>query len=167
MIGSTELLDLFERWGLTYTCERHEAIFNMADSAGLALSLEGARCKNLLLQNKQGQFYLVVTSAEKSLDLVAVAATLGSTRLSFASAEQLKERLGVRPGSLSPLALINDTEKVVRLILDEDLSEEACFLFHPLDSAVTMALSMESFMTLLRIMERETTWTRLAMRLSP
>ncbi|MEM5398872.1 YbaK/EbsC family protein [Paraburkholderia unamae] len=92
------MLALLEQQDVPFECEFHEQVLNMAESGALELSLDGARCKNLLLQDKQGGLYLVVTTAHKSLDLSAVAKTLNSKRLSFASADRLFDLLGVRPG---------------------------------------------------------------------
>jgi len=141
MLGRKELLGLLEQNGVLFACEQHEQVLNIAESGELRLSLEGARCKNLLLQDKQGQHYLVVTTADKSLDLSAVAKTLSSKRLSLASADQMFMLLGVRPGSLSPLALVNDISGKVRLVVDEDLARESTLLLHPLESTASVALS--------------------------
>ncbi len=159
-----ELLDLLERQGVPFECEHHEQVLNMAESGALALSLVGARCKNLLLQDKQGGVYLVVTTAEKSLDLRAIAGTLNSKRLSFASADRLFDLLGVRPGSLSPLALVNDPGGQVRLVIDTDLAEEPVFLFHPLDSTATVALSKHDFERFLRGVGHAPSWRMLGAR---
>ncbi|WP_175870807.1 prolyl-tRNA synthetase associated domain-containing protein [Burkholderia sp. BCC0397] len=139
------MLELLETRDVAFKCERHRQVLNMAESGALALSLDGARCKNLLLQDKQGGCYLIVTVADKSVDLRAMAGTLNSKRLSFASPERLHDLLGVRPGSLSPLALVNDRDGKVRLVIDTDLADEPVFLFHPLDSAATIALSRRDF----------------------
>lgn len=164
MIGREELLGLLEARGLTFAFEQHAQVLNMAESSKLNLSLDGARCKNLLLQDKQGQYYLVVTLSEKSLDLAATAKMLGSKRLSFASADRLFELLGVRPGSLSPLALVNDVDGSIRLVLDQDLVQEQIFLFHPLDSSATVALSKGDFMKFLESTGHKMVWTQLLAR---
>ncbi|MXN77750.1 prolyl-tRNA synthetase associated domain-containing protein [Burkholderia sp. 4701] len=159
-----ELLELLERQNVSFECEHHEQVLNMADSGALTLSLVGARCKNLLLQDKQGGLYLIVTTAHKVLDLRAVASTLGSKRLSFASAERLYDLLGVRAGSLSPLALVNDPACNVRLVIDEDLANEAVFLFHPLDSTATIALSRQDFAAFLQHIDHAPSWRALGAR---
>lgn len=164
MIGRDALLALLEQQNVPFQCEYHEQVLNMAESGALALSLEGARCKNLLLQDKQENVYLVVTTAHKSLDLSAVAKTLGSKRLSFASAERLFELLGVRPGSLSPLALVNDPARKVRLVIDEALAHEAVFLFHPLDSSATVALARQDFDAFLQHIGHAPAWHALGAR---
>ncbi len=145
MIQRDGLLRLLEQQDVPFEYECHEQVLNMAESGALKLSLDGARCKNLLLRDKQGGLYLVVTTAHKSLDLSAVAKALNSKRLSFASADCLFDQLGVQPGSLSPLALVNDHAHKVHLVIDNDLVNEPVFLFHPLDSAATIALSRRNF----------------------
>lgn len=164
MIERDELLKLLEHQDVSFECEYHEQVLNMAESGVLSLSLDGARCKNLLLQDKQGGLYLVVTTAHKSLDLSAVASMLNSKRLSFASAERLFELLGVRPGSLSPLALINDHAGNVRLVIDRDLAHEQVFLFHPLDSTATIALSRQDFEHFLQRIDHAPSWQVLGAR---
>jgi Ala-tRNA(Pro) deacylase len=164
MIERDELLELLEQQDVPFECEFHEQVLNMADSGALKLSLDGARCKNLLLQDKQGGLYLVVTTAHKSLDLSAVAKTLNSKRLSFASADRLFDLLGVRPGSLSPLALVNDRAHHVRLVIDNDLAHEPVFLFHPLDSTATIALSKRDLEDFLQRIDHAPSWYALGAR---
>ncbi|MCI0150185.1 prolyl-tRNA synthetase associated domain-containing protein [Paraburkholderia sediminicola] len=164
MIGRDELLDLLERSGASFECEYHERVLNMEESGTLKLSLAGARCKNLLLQDKQGALYLVVTTAHKSLDLSAVARTLNSKRLSFASADRLFDLLGVAPGSLSPLSLVNDQAHHVQLVIDEDLADEGVFLFHPLDSTATIALSRQDFEDFLHSIGHLPSWQAIEAR---
>ncbi len=140
MLGKEELLHWMAAQKLTFGYEEHERVLNMAESGTLRLTLHGARCKNLLVQDKQGQCYLIVTTADKSLDLAGTAKALGSKRMSFASAERMHDLLGVRPGSLSPLALANDKALSINLIVDSELAKEPTFLFHPLDSTATVSL---------------------------
>ncbi|SAK91734.1 Prolyl-tRNA editing protein ProX [Caballeronia hypogeia] len=137
MLGKDEVLSLLEEIDVPFSCEEHESVLNMSASDMLTLSLTGARCKKLLLQDKNGHYFLVVTTATKSLDLAALAAALGSKRLSFASADTLFDRTG----SLSPLAPINDDAERVRLVIDTELSGEDNFLFHPLENDASVSLS--------------------------
>ncbi|MDR0241967.1 MAG: prolyl-tRNA synthetase associated domain-containing protein [Burkholderia sp.] len=156
------MLELLEQRGVPFECEDHRPVLNMAESGALALSLDGARCKNLLLQDKQGGLYLIVTVADKALDLRAMACTLNSKRLSFASPERLLDLLGVRPGSLSPLALVNDRDGRVQLVIDTDLADVPVFLFHPLDSTATIALSRRDFEHFLQGIGHVPSWQSLS-----
>src|ERR1700760_3770445 len=100
MLGKDELLKRLDEWEIPFSCEEHDSVLNMAESGTLTLSLKGARCKNLLLQDKKGHYFLVVTTTAKALDLAVIAQTLGSRRLSFASSDKLFELLGIRAGAL-------------------------------------------------------------------
>lgn len=164
MLGKAELLALLEERGLPVTCEQHETVLNMAESGKLMLSLSGARCKNLLLQDKRGRCFLVVTTASKSLDLVATAEVLRSKRLSFASADKLFDLLGVRAGSLSPFALVNDDEQRISLVIDAELAEERVFLFHPLESDTTASIARNDLDVFLASIQHQPSWVELRAR---
>ncbi|ALK29895.1 prolyl-tRNA synthetase associated domain-containing protein [Burkholderia plantarii] len=164
MIDKDALLALLRRHAIDFEAEQHAPVHNMAESDTLALTLAGARCKNLLLRDKPGNTWLVVTRSHKSLDLAAAADAFGSRRLSFASPERLDALLGVKPGSLSPLALVNDSERQVRLVIDAELADEPVFLFHPLDSGATLALARPQLDAFLRLTGHAPAWLTLAAR---
>lgn len=166
MLGKDGVLKLLEETGIPFSCEEHSSVSNMTESGMLALSVTGARCKNLLLQDKKGRCFLVVTTTTKSLDLAGVAEIIGSKRLSFASGDKLFELLGIRTGSLSPLALVNDEAKRVRLVIDAELDGEEIFLFHPLENNASVSLSRSALDTFLRSIERSADWLALAARKS-
>lgn len=158
MHGRDGLLSLLRQWGLDHDWQSHPPVRTMAESRELRLGLHGVRCKNLLLRDKRGRLFLVVADAGASLDLKVLRELLGSARLSFASTAELAARLGVRPGALSPLALVNDHERVVTLVIDERLAEEPAFLFHPLDDSATVAMSSDVFAAFLDRLGVEPLW---------
>ena len=65
---------------------------------------------------------------------------LGGSRLSFGSSERLLNFLGVMPGSVSPFALINDSNKAVKVVLDKDMMEGSLLNFHPLTNEKTTSI---------------------------
>ncbi|MFP3551759.1 prolyl-tRNA synthetase associated domain-containing protein [Paraburkholderia sp. SIMBA_049] len=166
MPGKDEVLKLLEDREIPFSCEEHDSVHNMAESAMLTLSVVGARCKNLLLQDKKGHYFLIVTTATKSLDLAGIAETIDSKRLSFASADTLFELLGIRTGALSPLALVNDEANRVRLVIDAELTGEEVFLFHPLENNASVSLSRGALDAFLRSIEHPADWLPLAARKS-
>lgn len=166
MLGKNELLARLDAQHIPYECEEHAAVLNMGDSEKLTLTLAGARCKNLLLQDKSGACFLVMTTATKALDLTAAARAFGSKRLSFASAELLYEALGLRPGSLSPLALVNDAAGKVRLVIDAELAGEEVFLLHPLENSATLAISRAALEQFLASVDHAPEWIELAARVA-
>jgi Ala-tRNA(Pro) deacylase len=89
---------------------------------------------------------------------------LGSKRLSFASADRLLEILGVRAGALSPLALINDEENKIKLVIDQELADELAFIFHPIENDASISLSRSGLDSYLSSIGRSAIWLMLAGR---
>ena len=85
--------------------------------------------------------WLVVALEDRAIDLKRLGEALGAGRLSFGSPERLKRHLGVAPGSVTPLALINDEARAVRLALDRGLLQDGPVNVHPLVNTMTTALA--------------------------
>jgi Ala-tRNA(Pro) deacylase len=81
--------------------------------------------------------------ANKQVDLRALSETIGANRLSFGSAERLKRYLGVAPGAVTLLAVFNDSDHAVSLLVDEDLWQAEAFQFHPLVNTATLVLARQ------------------------
>ena len=95
-------------------------------------ALEAAICKNLLLCNRQRTaFYLLMIRDDKQFKTGDLSKQIGSSRLSFAEGQYMKEFLDITPGSLSVLGLMNDTENRVQLLIDEDILKSEYFGCHP------------------------------------
>ncbi len=166
MLGKDDLLKLLEDREIPFSFEEHDPVLNMAESGMLTLSVVGAPCKNLLLQDKRGHYFLIVTTAAKSLNLARIADSIGSKSLSFASADILFELLGIRAGSLSPFALVNDGAKRIRLVIDDELAGEETLLFHPLENSASVSISRSALDAFLRSIEHAADWLPLAARTS-
>lgn len=101
-------------------CEKIDAILNVKI------------CKNLFLCNRQKtNFYLLIMPGDKPFKTKELSGQLGISRLSFGEPEYMKKYLDLLPGSVSVLGLMNDHDHKVRLLIDEDLLEEAQFGCHP------------------------------------
>ncbi|MGH6717699.1 MAG: prolyl-tRNA synthetase associated domain-containing protein, partial [Alphaproteobacteria bacterium] len=103
--------------------------------------LSGCHCKSLFLRDKKGNPWLVVARDDARVDLKALAKTLGAGNLSFGTPERLAEVLGVIPGAVTPFALINDTDRRVRVVLDRAMMQAALVNYHPLANDATTAIT--------------------------
>ncbi|RYG09814.1 MAG: prolyl-tRNA synthetase associated domain-containing protein [Burkholderiales bacterium] len=112
---------------------------------GLLDPLRGAHTKNLFLKDKKGRLWLISARQDTVVDLKAAPRTIGSDRLSFGNEHLLYETLGVRPGSVTALALINDPDQRVTFILDKALWDADIVNFHPLTNTATTALAQDQF----------------------
>ena len=116
-------------------------VFTVAESQAIKQEIPGGHSKNLFLKDKKGRLFLVVADAETRIDLKRLHEAIGASgRLSFGSAELLREMLGVEPGSVTPFALVNDRERRVTLVLDEALMRSEPVNFHPLVNSATTGL---------------------------
>ncbi|TFH50036.1 MAG: prolyl-tRNA synthetase associated domain-containing protein [Lysobacterales bacterium] len=149
-LTSGELLLLLESLDIAHRTLEHAPVYTVAESRGLRGDFPGGHTKNLFLRNKKGRMWLVTCREDREIDLKALADRLGAGRFSFASAERLMRYLGVVPGAVTPFAVINDRDGVVHVVLDAGLLEHDPVNFHPLDNAMTTAISANG---LLRFLE--------------
>lgn len=123
--------------GVDYREETHPAVFTVAESKQ-HLS-EKIPVKSLLLREKRGnEFVLVVMAGDKRLDTNQVSEVMGVKKMMFARPEELKETLGVTPGSVSLFSLLHENSGSVRVLIDEELLNEKEIGFHPNDNTSTI-----------------------------
>ena len=134
-----QLLQRFKDLGIETTTHDHPPLMTVEDSKRLRGDLPGGHCKNLFLKDRKDRYWLVVTSEDRKVDIKALDKLLGA-RLSFASPERLWQVLGVRPGAVTPFALINDRAVLVEVILDQAMMAESLLNYHPLVNTRTTAI---------------------------
>lgn len=124
--------DFLDSLGVTYQRIDHEAAMTMEACEEIDRTLEATICKNLLLCNRQEtQFYLPMLPGDKVFKTKNLSAQIGSSRLSFAKEEYMEQYLDITPGSLSVLGLMNDKDRMVRLLIDEDVLTGEYIGCHP------------------------------------
>lgn len=130
--------DFLDSLGIAYKRVDHEAAMTMEACEEIDRTLsEGvekgvAICKNLFLCNRQAtDFYLLLIPGDKPFKTKYLSAQIGSSRLSFAKPEYMEQYLDITPGSVSVMGLMNDKEKKVRLLIDEDVLKDEYFACHP------------------------------------
>ena len=144
--------DLFARLralGIDTQTVEHPPLYTVEQSKELRGDIPGAHTKNLFLKCKKGTLWLVVAVESTPVNLKTLHNRLGCGRLSFGSAELMGEVLGVEPGSVTPFALINDTEGRVSAVLDQALLDYDRLNFHPLVNTATTGISKDDFLRFL------------------
>lgn len=128
----TKVYDFLDNLGISYQTLKHPAAFTIEECNKVRNYAKAPVFKNLFLTNKQQtKFYLLVLPGEKVFKTKYLSAQIGSARLSFANEEHMIKYLGVTPGSVTPMGLINDDLQEVTLLLDTDLCEHPVFACHP------------------------------------
>jgi Ala-tRNA(Pro) deacylase len=163
MNGAREpILAALQALGIGYDVFEHPAVNTAEEAAVHWQAIRAAAVKNLFLRNKKGdRHYLVILGIEKHADLRHLVKVIGDDRLSFASPERLQKYLGVTPGSVSPLGLVHDTARAVRVIVDSDLRAAERLIFHPNDNTASLTISGAGFVRFLETRGNPVSWVRL------
>lgn len=136
--------------GIETRTVEHAAVFTVAESEQLHRDLPGGHTKNLFLKDAKDKLWLVVAEAHTPIDLKSLPKAIGSARLSFGKAELLMQVLGVTPGSVTALALVNDPERRVSVVVDERLMQYETINCHPLVNTATTCLARDELMRFMR-----------------
>ena len=126
---------------LTPRLHEHPPLATVDDAHAIWDSLPGAQVKNLFIKDAGKQYWLVVVPGDPRMDTKALAPLMGSKRISFGSADDLRAILGVEPGSVTPLAMMNDAQHQVRLVIHAPLMEAPTLLVHPLVNTATLEMA--------------------------
>ena len=135
--------------GIAFEEQEHRAVFTVAESSALDARIPGAHTKNLFLKDAGGAFWLVTVPAQARVDLKALPRAIGSKRVSFAKAEDMERLLGISPGSVTPLAMINAAPGSVTVVLEEGLAAAERVNVHPLRNTATIGLDGADILCLL------------------
>ena len=129
------------RLDIPFTRVDHEAAFTMEDCVAIGEALDVYICKNLLLTPRnRSAFYLLCMPGDKPFSTKDFSKLIGSSRLSFATEEDLIGLLGCHAGSASILGLMNDTEHRVTLAIDRTVAEDEWFGCHPCENTSSLRL---------------------------
>ena len=141
--------DFLDKLGIQYQRIDHEAAMTMeaCEEIDHALGDNTTICKNLFLCNRQEtDFYLLLMPGDKPFKTKDLSAQIQSARLSFAKPEYMEKYLDITPGSVSVLGLMNDSEKKVQLLIDEDVMKEPYFGCHPCINTSSLKFTTEDLM---------------------
>ena len=141
--------DFLDKLGIQYQRIDHEAAMTMeaCEEIDHALGDNTTICKNLFLCNRQEtDFYLLLMPGDKPFKTKELSAQIHSARLSFAKPEYMEKYLDITPGSVSVLGLMNDSEKKVQLLIDEDVMKEPYFGCHPCINTSSLKFTTEDLM---------------------
>ena len=137
-----KVYDHLNQMMIDYTVSEHPPVFTIEEMEKLELDKIGGIVKNLFLRDAKGsRHFLVMMRQDKKVDLKALQAKIGSTSLRFASPERLDKYLGLEKGAVSPFGILNDSQKIVEVIFDNDLKNIGPLGVHPNDNTATVWIS--------------------------
>ena len=139
--------DFLDELDIPYDRVDHDAARTMEDCVAIDRVLGVVMCKNLFLCNRQKtNFYLLLMPADKPFRTKELSAQIGSARLSFADEGHMERLLNIRPGAVSVMGLMNDSEREVSLLIDEDLLECPAFGCHPCVNTSSLRISTDDLL---------------------
>lgn len=162
-VSSDALLQRLTDWGISYTLYTHPPLRTVEDSKAIQSDLLPDRpgavhLKNLYLRDRKKRNYLITLEQDREIDLKVLAARLGAGALSFGSADRLMQHLGIRPGAVSPLAMVTGAGTGVRLMLDRAVQRAGTVYLHPLVNDRTVVMTPAALLEVLDRFGAEVSW---------
>jgi Ala-tRNA(Pro) deacylase len=156
-----ELLAFLDQQGIVYLRVEHPAVYTLASrlTATARRCLPSAR-KIYSCATGIPIIYLLTTYCKKPVDLKALGKGIGVTKLHFGSEDKLLEILGVTPGAVTLLGLVNDIQHQVQLLVDSELWEEEHYLCHPLVNTATLLLARSDLLRFFELDRARSTGSR-------
>lgn len=139
--------DLLDSLKVDYERVDHEAVMTMEGCQAIDRALDVVMCKNLFLCNRQKtQFYLLLMPADKPFKTKEFSAKMGCARVSFANEEAMEAYLGLRPGAVTVLGLMNDRDNHVQLVIDRDVINSPYLGCHPCVNTSSLKISVQDLL---------------------
>lgn len=151
-MNKQETYDYLTKKGVEYEVTEHKAVFNMAELDEVNLPYPECDAKNLFVRDdKKRNYYLITVKGDKRVNLKEFRKQNGTKPLTFASPEDLLAIMGLTPGSVTPLGVLNDAELKVHAFIDKDFLDEPYIIgVHPNDNTATVWLKAEELIKLMR-----------------
>ena len=145
-----ETYDYLTAQGIVYEITEHEAVFNMTELDSVSLPYPDCDAKNLFVRDdKKRNYYLITVKGDKRVDLKEFRKKHSLRPLSFASADDLMNIMGLIPGAVSPLGILNDEERKVIFYLDSAFMGGGAGV-HPNENTATVWLKAEDLVELIK-----------------
>lgn len=140
------VLNRLKEWGIPYKMYEHPPLPTVEIALDYWKEIDSVHCKNLFFRNHKGdKHYLVIFECHQQLAIRDLETKLRQGKLSFASEQRMEKYLGLAPGSVSLFGLVNDTEKHVKLFIDNNLKDVEMISFHPNDNTASLVIDNDSF----------------------
>lgn len=144
--ATAQILAFLDKLGVGYRLIRHAPAHTMEDLSQAQRELGALIPKNLFLTPRNNSaFYLCLVMPDAQFRTADISKQIGSSRLSFATAEQLRAMLDTHPGAVSPLGLIFESARDVKLLIDRRLARQPLLAFHPNDNAQSLSMTGSDF----------------------
>lgn len=159
MNGDPKLYQLLDELHIAYEYIEHPPAPTIEIAKQYWAGHDAQHCKNLFFRNHKGnRHYLVILNCDRDMTIHDIEKQLHQGKLSFASEARMDKYLGVKPGSVTPFGLINDTEHHVTVFLDQTLQQAEKLSFHPCINTASLIIKREDLIKFLEYCGNEYLW---------
>lgn len=149
-MNKAEVYRYLDEHNISYEVDEHQVVFNMEELNFIELLYPEWVAKNLFVRDdKKRNYYLITVKGDKRVDLKDFRKQHGLRALSFASSNDLLVIMGLTPGSVTPLGILNDGEQKVHFYLDEEFAQNKIGI-HPNDNTATVWMQSDDLMNLIQ-----------------
>ena len=148
MLNKDDIYKLLDENNVSYEKYEHIPVFTIEEMDAVEVPHKEWIVKNLFLRDdKKRNYYLVTLLGHKKVDLKELSQKIPSRRLSFASEDKLKELLSLEKGHVTPLGILNNEQKNVKLVIDDELEDKKIGV-HPLANTATAFIAVRDIIKL-------------------
>ena len=140
-MGYDKVKEYLNSMGIQFKIVEHEPAYTTEEADKYIEGYDGVRTKTMFICNKKKNYYMIMMDDSKRLDMNKFKEIVSEKQMKMASEESLKEKLGVKPGMVSPFGLLNNDEKDVKIYMDKEIITEEIMTFHPNDNTKTLFIT--------------------------
>ena len=150
-MNKQEVYDFIKSKNIWYEITEHEAVFSMEELGNVEIPYPEYDAKNLFVRDdKKRNYYLITVRGNKRVNLKEFKKNNNTRNLSFASENDLMDIMNLKPGSVSPLGLLNDKDLKVKFYIDKDFMKDRQIIgIHPNDNTATIWLKIEDLIDII------------------
>jgi Ala-tRNA(Pro) deacylase len=150
-MNKEQIYEFIKSKNIWYEITEHKAVFNMADLARINIPYPESDAKNLFVRDDKKNYYLITIKGNKKVNLKEFKKSNNIRNLSFASENDLMNILGLIPGAVTPLGLLNDKDLKVSFYLDKDfVYEDSIIGIHPNDNTATIWIKVDDLVNIIK-----------------
>lgn len=141
-MNKMDIYNYLHQHSIWHEITEHEAVYDMAELAGVTLPYPDVVAKNIFVRDdKKQKFYLITVKGDKRVDLKEFRQKYNTRALSFASEKYLLDIMELTSGSVTPFGILNDKNHRVKFFLDKDFFNTTSLIgIHPNENTATVWL---------------------------
>lgn len=141
-MGYDKVKEYLNTLDIQFKIVEHEPAYTTEEADKYIEGYDGVRTKTMFICNKKKtNYYMIIMDDSKRLDMNKFKEIVSEKQMKMASEEALNQKLGIKPGMVSPFGLLNNDEKDVKIYMDKEIIKEEIMTFHPNDNTKTLFIT--------------------------